>query len=527
MTAICVYNNINSSVHLIADSLSTGFSPYQQKKLAFQNEKLSTGLLIDFSEHVVYEDSLKIGIPQDNLAIGIAGNKNAGNDLLLILKELSPFSKFCDFKTAFLNHVIPSVTPCVGGIEVCGFMIEGDRYIKFIYDQTNQFLSSSDPMQIYFCGSGGALWDSIINRTLWDEEELDPSIEFISIAQDLYIKEFIGIKRNISEYKTGGAISGVYSDKNKIKWQKNHTILIFVRPNKSKDTFIRLPIVHKTNYLKDNLISTACVENNEGNFVEMIKFYSNSLSEPILLDKTNLPIETMSFESDILTCILLPYGFTNRYPSLLSFKKKKNIENFKFFDEIFENRKPKGFRVSEHLLRHFDQMVSFKKDFSLNLKPYNNKFFEAIGFLGFNRRGYYIRFECGEEWRLFYCIEGYLYKRKFMEKKSKSIAYFKMKGIFVSESKTIPPSYTIRIIDIPLAYVNLIELGPLIKSYNDPPYDIPSLLIFPDFPKAKNSYSIEEAKNIIKELVPGKYWPNENISNLKDPKNKLLLFKYL
>ena len=77
MTAVGVFSGFNgSTVHLIADTLTTDERPSQEAT------HLTTQLVLDPEDQKEYtfsEGTLKLGIFQNNLAIGYAGVLGAGN----------------------------------------------------------------------------------------------------------------------------------------------------------------------------------------------------------------------------------------------------------------------------------------------------------------------------------------------------------------------------------------------------------------------------------------------------------------
>ncbi len=507
MTAVAVFTGSgNDTTHILADTLvSQQNTPLKSSRS--RQKTLSTGLILDDSDQTEFEfteGTLKIAQIGRNIALGYAGNVRAGNEVFRLLKEKGSFNTFPDLKQFLTSHAIPSVTPCEGGLEICGFILVDSETTKFFFDSHGNLESSQDSSTIYEIGSGGAIIGSLKTRIIGDEKPLDPAMEFILLAQEFYTNELLGQKHYIKENFSGGAISGLYAREGKIIWQKSHTILSFSNVGKTKNlaNFEWIPFVKKTWYEKGNYFTSSLILRNDGKgFDQKVNQFSNSISSPIPFDQTNLIAEMTTFESDSLTSILFPKGFAKDLLAMVFFSKRSQNEAGKYFIEEIEGRRLKKVRVSPRILEKLNDYVIVDEDFTIRLNLTNDENWEVLGSSIFRRRGFLIDFNTGSETRKFLCLEGNFYIKNEEPHFLLPVEYFHMVGVLLPPDGKLPSNPTITAIHVPVGYITSVEPGKYIKNFRKPE-TIPALLIMPDFPCPPDGLDEGEVKEKLMELPP-------------------------
>lgn len=506
MTAIAVFT-VGSTTHLISDSLAT-----QLGTLAVADEtQLSTGLILDSVDQrdaQFREEALKIGVIDPNIAIGFAGNENEANKVMSALRENAPFQDFPMFRNFFLQHVVPTITPGQEGLELCGFMVDGECTVKFRYNSTDDLDHTEDPFATYLCGKGANVFVEALTRIREDgEEPIGPGMEFSMVAQAFWVKEFLGNKEHVLSGYSGGAIAGLYADNGEIFWQGSRALIIVVNVGETGTSarFERLSVIHKTWSQKGNFFSSAAFLDPNDRQIQKVTQFSNSLSDPVSFDRDHLLPEMLTFEAEAMTIILLPRGFQPVHIGLLDLSKKEGSQ-VSFFDEEIGDGRLLKFRVSPVVLETLANNVIVEDDGFLEMPRLHSDIFDLLGVVEFIPRAIIVHFECGEEHRRFFCCKGSL-KEQFRPPDSDSqLTYIDMIGAFLSENENKPqPNPQIKAILVPVEYITSVELGYRIKRF-DPPQPIPGLLVYPDFTKPETSLDLSVLRDAMKELdKPGDY----------------------
>lgn len=351
MTIIAVFSDGNTN-HLIADSLIS--KPLYGNKT--DNKWISTGVFLnenDQSEYEFSEGFLKIGIIQENIAIGFAGDVEFAFDIIKKISQKSKenrFNSFYDFKTFIQDYISPILKdPNKPLVALCGFMEKKQDSIKFMFTNKNkifEFDSSNNKSKIYCFGSGESDFFKIVDRIrppIFENTDIYPELTFSIIAEHLYVKQFVNEIEMITQRYIGGAIIGLYGSDEKIKWQPSRNIVPFINKGgvEFKARFEWSNIIYKTWHENGNILSSSMFKQN-GKVFQRITHYSNPLSYIISINENDLSQDMKTFNADRSTILLLPKGNNSKSPAVLTPSNKVKI-----FDEIIDNNRLKAIRLNK------------------------------------------------------------------------------------------------------------------------------------------------------------------------------------
>ena len=370
MTLVAVFSDAKTT-HLISDSLIS--IPIINLKEEETDKWLSTGVFLDKKGQIKYnfsEGLLKIWVLQNNLAIGFAGDVESAFEALSILTDRSKqrqFRSFLELKDFLQKSVVPSVTPSERDFGLCGFIKSSGICTKFKLLSTKgspvKLENSTDPNTVYFIGSGSEDFMEIWRRIppLRNRPDVPPSLTFSLIAEQLYIKQFIGKSDLITRRYTGGAITGVYYQDENISWQPSRVTITFANIGGTgfDAHFIWLPLVYKTWHHRGNVFSSSMFEQ-KGHFFQRITQYSNPLSEHLHFNETDLLPEMTTFNAEVFHAILLPKGISSEFPAVLRATGK-----IKAFDEIIEGRRIVALRLNKQFFRRLSNEFFVTPDYTI------------------------------------------------------------------------------------------------------------------------------------------------------------------
>lgn len=373
MTLIAVFSDPQAT-HVIADSLVR--STIENNVSDTADKWLSTGILIDKSEQLHYkfdEGVLKIWQLQANLVIAMAGDISLAVNVLSMLDshcKSTPLDTFTQLNQFLHTEISNSISPVKGSCVLCGVIFSDDITTKFkitINSEIGLLVEhTTDYSEVYVVGTGSQdfldIWSRMLNIHNSPIKK-DPTSTFSVLAEKLYMQQFLGEKKMITERYTGGAICGVFLKDGKINWQPSRSIVIFANKGGTglNAEFVWLRIVYKTWYEKGNVFSSSMFEINNEMF-QRITQYSNSLSMTIQFSPDHLLDEMKTFNANSVSSIFLPKGLATENYAILRF-----IGDDSAFDEKYKNGRIQEIRLNEKFFQRVGGEIFVTDDYVINM----------------------------------------------------------------------------------------------------------------------------------------------------------------
>ena len=217
MSVVATFSD-GDTTRLISDSLVSISRPASKS----DEKLLSTGAYIDVkdqSEYVYEEGALKIWLLQPSLAIGYAGNVAVAS---YVLKKLADrcnskqITAIHEFEECIGRYARNRVIRDSDQVDFCGFLSVGSIATKFrVCLTTNsdpETKSTKNPKVTCAVGSGSEDFLRIWRRIprLYQLQTNNPGLIFGTIANHLYLRQFLDDRSMFTQAHKGGAISGVY-----------------------------------------------------------------------------------------------------------------------------------------------------------------------------------------------------------------------------------------------------------------------------------------------------------------------------
>jgi hypothetical protein len=264
---------------------------------------------------------------------------------------------------------VPSISPFTGECVLCGFFDDKGMATKFKITLSSErdvaIESSTDPSTAYYAGLGGVEFEDIWNRLpkIYERKDVDPPLSFSCFAAELYKKQFLGQTDLIYRKNTGGAITGLFSRDGKISWQPSWSTVTFINVGGTGfcADFRWLQVIYKTWADKGNVFSSSMFEQN-GRYFQRITQYRNSLSSELKYSPDSLLPEMKTFNSQMVSVLLLPKGFSGDLPAVLVIPGQLPA-----FDEILEDGRIVGVRLNSDFIKRISEEFFVCGDFSIQI----------------------------------------------------------------------------------------------------------------------------------------------------------------